>query len=59
MTPRRLQKFEVKPGAAYAWTTSAQQSGQIAADAEGLQTIPAVHVATALTKLTIQPARKD
>lgn len=59
VTPRRLQKFEVKPGATYTWSTSAQQSGQVAADAEGLLTIPAVSVGTAWTKVTIQPARKN
>src|SRR5260221_271506 len=51
VTPRRLQKFEVKPGATYAWSTSSQQSGQAAADAEGLLTIPAVKVGAAWTKL--------
>jgi hypothetical protein len=59
VTPRRLQRFEVKPGATYSWSTSAQQSGQAAADAEGILTIPAVKVGTAWTKLTIQPARKN
>jgi len=59
VTPRRLQKFEVKPGATYTWSTSAQQSGQAAADADGLLTIPAVQVGPAWTKLTIQPARKN
>ena len=57
ITPRRLQKFSVKPGASYAWSTSAQQSGTATADAEGLLTIPAVNVGTAWTKLTIQAGK--
>ncbi|HUR38159.1 MAG TPA: hypothetical protein VM222_01645, partial [Planctomycetota bacterium] len=59
VTPRRLQKFEVKPGATYTWSTSAQQSGEATADAAGLLTIPAVKVGASWTKLTIQPARKN
>ncbi|HYF49888.1 MAG TPA: prolyl oligopeptidase family serine peptidase [Planctomycetota bacterium] len=55
VTPRRLQKFEVKPSAKYAWSTSAQQSGEATADAEGILTIPGVKVGTAWTKLTIKP----
>ena len=59
VTPRRLQKFEVKPGATYTWSTSAQQSGQAAADGDGLLTIPAVKVGPTWTKLTIQATRKN
>jgi hypothetical protein len=55
VTPRRLQKFEVKPNAKYAWSTSTRQSGEAASDAEGLLTVPGVKVGTAWTKLTIKP----
>jgi len=55
VTPRRLQKFDVKPGAKYAWTTSTQQSGEAAADAEGILTIQGVKVGPAWTKLTLKP----
>jgi hypothetical protein len=53
VTPRRLQKFAVKPGAKYAWT-SGQQTGEAVADAEGLLTIPGVKVGAAFTKLSIK-----
>jgi hypothetical protein len=55
VTPRRLQKFAVKAGAKYAWSTSTQQSGEAPADAEGILTIPGVKVGPAFTKLTIKP----
>ena len=54
VTPRRLQKFTVKLGAKYAWT-SGPQTGEAAADAEGLLTIPGVKVGSAFTKLTVKP----
>jgi len=56
VTPRRLQKFEVKPGARYAWSTSSGQSGAAVADTNGLLTIPAVKVTTGWTKLTVRRA---
>ncbi|MBV8882312.1 MAG: prolyl oligopeptidase family serine peptidase [Planctomycetaceae bacterium] len=59
VTPRRLQKFKVTPGATYSWSTSAPQSGSAVADAEGLLTIPAVKVGPAWTKLTIQASSKN
>lgn len=57
VTPRRLQKFEVKPRAKFAWSTTAQQSGEAAADAEGILTIPGVKVGPAWTKLSIRPGK--
>jgi hypothetical protein len=54
VTPRRLQKFAVKPGAKYAWTSGAQ-TGEATADAEGLLTIPGVKVGSAFTKLSVKP----
>jgi pimeloyl-ACP methyl ester carboxylesterase len=59
VTPRRLQKFKIKPGEKYGWSTSAQQSGEATADADGLLTIPAVKVGPAWTKLIIQPTGKN
>jgi pimeloyl-ACP methyl ester carboxylesterase len=58
VTPRRLQKFAVKPGATYSWSTSAEQRGQATADVEGLVTIPAVKIGTAWTRLTLQESPK-
>jgi hypothetical protein len=55
VTPRRLQKFEVKPGAVFTWTTSANQTGEVTADAEGLLTVRKFKVTTEWTKLTIKP----
>jgi hypothetical protein len=55
VTPRRLQKFAVKPNASFAWSTSTGQAGDATADAEGLLTIPAVKISTAWTKLSIKP----
>jgi hypothetical protein len=57
VTPRRLQKFVVKPNAAFTWSTSAPQSGTAKADAEGILTIPGVKVGTAWTNLRIKPAK--
>jgi len=57
VTPRRLQKFTVKPGAACSWRTSAGQSGRATADAEGILTIPGVKVTTGWTKLTVKAGR--
>jgi hypothetical protein len=56
VTPRRLQRFAVKPGAKYSWTTSTGQSGEAAADADGILTIPKVGVTTGWTKLAVKPA---
>jgi hypothetical protein len=56
VTPRRLQKFTIKPGAAYEWSSGAQK-GVATADAEGLLTIPQVQVTTAWTKLAIAPKK--
>jgi len=36
VTPRRLQKFEAKPSAKYSWKSSSGQSGEIAADEDGI-----------------------
>ena len=56
VTPRRLQKFAVAPGAKFQWSTSSGQSGQAATDAEGLLTVPGVKVTTSWTKVTVKPA---
>lgn len=56
VTPRRLQRFAVTPGAKFQWRTSSGQAGEVAADAEGLLTIPGVKVTTDWGKLTIAPA---
>jgi hypothetical protein len=55
VTPRRLQKFEVKSGTTYAWKTSAAQSGKATADAEGILTVPGVKVTTSWTLVTVTP----
>ena len=57
VTPRRLQKFVVKPGMKFAWSTATGQAGKTTADAEGILTVPGVKVTTAWTTLTIRPAR--
>jgi len=48
VTPRRLQRFEVKAGKAYAWSIEQAGrslcSGEATADAEGLVTIPKVKI---------------
>jgi len=54
ITPRRLQKFKPQPNAAYSWTASAGQSGEITADGDGLITAPSVKVTTEWTKLNFK-----
>ncbi len=57
VTPRRLQKFQIKPGAKYSWTTSSGQSGTATADGDGVLTAPAVKVTTGWTRITVKLAR--
>lgn len=45
ITPRRLQKFAVKPGEKLRWTTSTGDSGTVEADRRGLVTIARVKIA--------------
>lgn len=42
VTPRRCQKFKLKPGETVAWKTSAGASGKVQADEFGLATVPQV-----------------
>jgi pimeloyl-ACP methyl ester carboxylesterase len=42
VTPRRCQKFKVRPNAEVRWTSSTGDSGKVVADNAGLVTIPAV-----------------
>ncbi|MBA2480740.1 MAG: prolyl oligopeptidase family serine peptidase [Planctomycetes bacterium] len=57
VTPRRLQKFAIKPGSSFAWKTSTGQTGEAKADAESLLTLPAVKVTAAWTTLTVTPKK--
>ena len=57
VTPRRLQKFAVKPGVTFKWSTGAGQSGEAKADGEGVLTLPGVRVTTEWTRLTVVPSR--
>ena len=54
VTPRRCQKFRPKPGEKLRWVTDAGDSGDVAADAGGLVTMPRVKLrAGEQTVLTI------
>jgi pimeloyl-ACP methyl ester carboxylesterase len=55
VTPRRLQRFAVKPGARYAWTCAGSPGGEAAADAEGLLTVRGVRVGKEWRTLAITP----
>jgi hypothetical protein len=44
VTPRRCQKFKVRPKTELRWTSSAGDSGKVVADAAGLVTVPAVRL---------------
>jgi len=58
VTPRRCQKFKLKPGAECKWTTSTGASGTVAADQWGLVTVPKVVIKAEMgTVLTIQAQR--
>ena len=58
VTPRRCQKFKLKPGAECKWTTSTGASGTITADKWGLVTVPRVVIKSGMgTVLTIQAER--
>jgi pimeloyl-ACP methyl ester carboxylesterase len=56
VTPRRLQKFPLKPGAAYTWKTGSGESGRQTADADGVLTIQGVRVSTDWKRLTVTMA---
>ncbi|HYE07025.1 MAG TPA: alpha/beta fold hydrolase [Planctomycetota bacterium] len=55
VTPRRVQRFVVAPGARYDWTSTGGASGEAQADAEGLLTIRGVPVGTTWTTLAVTP----
>ncbi len=58
VTPRRCQKFRLKPGTECKWTTSTGATGSIKADQWGLATIPRVVIhAAKTTTLTIEAIR--
>jgi hypothetical protein len=42
VTPRRCQKFKLRPGAEVRWSTSGGETGKVTADAAGLATVPRV-----------------
>lgn len=44
VTPRRCQKFKVRPNTEVRWASSAGDSGKVVADAAGLVTVPAVQL---------------
>lgn len=62
ITPRRLQNFAATPGAGYAWENhrvrddSLVAFGTLAADADGLITVPAFQVTSSGNRLILQPA---
>ncbi|MCY3021652.1 MAG: alpha/beta hydrolase-fold protein [Planctomycetota bacterium] len=55
VTPRRCQKFKVKPGEKLKWTCAGKeaQSGEATADQWGLVTVPSVRVTKEKCRLTI------
>lgn len=57
ITPRRLQRFKVKPGDRVRWTNAVGgrtvQNGEVVADQWGLVTVPEVRVARNGSRLTI------
>lgn len=57
ITPRRLQKFKVKPGEAFKWTNSKGgaevQNGEVKADENGLITLPKVKVTVGKNRIKI------
>ena len=54
VTPRRCQKFKVKPGEKFKWTNSSGGSGTVTADKNGLVTVTKVKIKPgAETTLTI------
>jgi hypothetical protein len=58
VTPRRCQKFKLKPGAECKWTTSTGASSTVSADKWGLVTVPKVVIKAGTgTVLTIQAER--
>ena len=57
VTPRRLQQFNPQPSAIYSWVSSAGQSGDVTADADGLITAPSVKVTSEWTKLSFKPQK--
>lgn len=62
VTPRRLQTFRVTAGAGYAWENrrvsddALVASGQVAADASGLVTVPSFAVSGAGNRLRLRPS---
>jgi len=57
VTPRRAQKFKLKPGEAMTWESSTGAKGTVKADEHGLVTVPKVMIQAANgTKLTIKAA---
>ena len=55
VTPRRCQKFKLRPGTECKWTTSAGASGTVRADRWGLVTVPKLVITSGVaTSLTIQ-----
>ena len=58
VTPRRCQKFKLKPGVECKWTASTGASGTVRADKWGLVTVPKVVIKAGTgTVLTIQMER--
>lgn len=58
LTPRRCQKFKLKPGTKCSWMASTGERGTAIADTHGLVTISKVGIKPgAATELTIQAAR--
>lgn len=63
VTPRRLQRFQVKPGGEYAWQLKAVKtnnllgSGKVTASAEGLITVPQVEIPTDGIRLELLPIK--
>ena len=57
VTPRRLQRFKLKPGDRVEWTnvmpSAPEQKGVVVADQWGLITVPQVQVARAGSRLTV------
>lgn len=59
VTPRRCQKFKVKPGESLQWTTSDGRSGKVTADKNGLATVTSVKLLPGQeTTLTITAKEK-
>ena len=57
VTPRRLQRFKLKPGDRVAWTgsvgNSIVQQGELVADQWGLVTLPQVQIKPGGTRITL------